>query len=148
MTQTQELIKAWKLAKLSLSEDEEIQQFSYLWTRGLRSLELHGRMLELCMDAPQTAAKLITQAFQPLEDEMVADFLIHHLAPYMRYLPDEPEFNVPEQHAWKVLTQCQHAPLLSMARHHLSVLPKSADCWKEQVTGDERTQFEMREYAA
>jgi len=148
MSNTQELIKTWKLAKLSLPEQDEIKLFSELWSQGHRSLELHGRMLELCLDVPQKAAELITAYYQVGEDEMVADFLVHHLAPYVRYLPDERELNIPEQNAWRILQQTTSAELSRLTAHHLNSLPITSDCWKEQVTGQTREHFELREFAA
>ncbi|MBY0516359.1 MAG: hypothetical protein K2P81_05595 [Bacteriovoracaceae bacterium] len=146
MKKTQTYI-SWQNSKLSQDSSEELSSFKNLWLEGFRSLDVHGRMIELIVDCPDFAAELLASHYVPHEDELVADMLIKHLAPFTKYVPQTEisKMILVEHMAWERITNIHSSfEILAMASSHLHTLPESKKQWQEFATLKEIELFENR----
>ena len=109
------------------------------WLQGVRLPETESQLIDLCVYDPLFVAQLLVRSVQQ-NDEFVIDHLIHHLAPYAKYLAHRPSLE--EHQAWKIIAN--HRPWYHLIERHLARLPKYERIWKEQVHREERVLFETR----
>jgi hypothetical protein len=114
------------------------------WDRGIRSADITSQMIDLCIYDPFFVAELLHTSVDRThqQDLFIADHLIHHLAPYKKFLITQGDVMLDEIKAWKLL--CQHRDLEKIADKHLARLPSKVNVWMEQIHHEERKLFMAR----
>lgn len=114
------------------------------WDRGIRSADITSQMIDLCIYDPFFVAELLHTSVDRThqQDLFIADHLIHHLAPYKKFLITQGDVMLDEIKAWKLL--CQHRDLEKIADQHLARLPSKVNVWMEQIHHEERKLFMAR----
>lgn len=114
------------------------------WERGIRSADMTSQMIDLCIYDPFFVAQLLNSSEnrQHQDDLFIADHLIHHLAPYKKFMATNGARELDEIKAWELL--CKHRDLEKLADKHLARLPAKVSVWMEQVHQEERKLFMAR----
>lgn len=115
-----------------------------IWERGIRSPDTTSQIIDLCIYDPLFVAQLLHSSTDPRNehDVFIADHLVHHLAPYKKFLPYHEVSALDEHKAWKLLSQ--HRDWEKIADYHMSRIPSKVAVWLEQVHQEERKLFVAR----